>query len=173
MTFWQNRMFREVSHGEALLTRHSQNTAIYILSWLFVFQSCVGHMHHFAGCLLASYPRKHFSLQCLESSHTLSLSHTTLTNKAHTKYRVKKIEHNYNQIWHKIKANKTHSCKLQLYNLSWHCVLRLISLVNSYFWWVNSAMAVAMDCTCWMEGSCTIGVDYRSRWGLLETSLLS
>ena len=33
------------------------------------------------------------------------------------KYRVQKIEHNYNQIWHGIKANNTHSCKLQLYNL--------------------------------------------------------
>ena len=32
------------------------------------------------------------------------------------KYRVHKIEHNYNQIWHGIKANKIHSCKLQLYN---------------------------------------------------------
>ena len=31
-------------------------------------------MHHFAGCLVASYPRKLFSLQLLESSHTLSLS---------------------------------------------------------------------------------------------------
>ena len=51
------------------------------------------------------------------SLHTLSLSHTTLTNKSHMKYRVQKIEHNYNQIWHEIKANKTHSCKLQLYNL--------------------------------------------------------
>ena len=43
---------------------------------------------------------------CLESSHTLSLSHTTLTNKTHMKYMVHKIEHNYNQIWHGIKANK-------------------------------------------------------------------
>ena len=85
------------------------------LSWLFAFQSCAGHMHYFAGCLLASYPRKHFSLQCLESSHSPSLSHITLTNKSHMKYRVQKIEHNYNQIWHGIKANKTHSCKLQLY----------------------------------------------------------
>ena len=32
------------------------------------------------------------------------------------KYRVHKIEHNYNQIWHGIKAKKKHSCKLQLYN---------------------------------------------------------
>ena len=53
---------------------------------------------------------------CL-SLHILSLSHTTLTIKSHIKYRVQKIEHNYNQIWHRIKANKTYSCKLQLYNL--------------------------------------------------------
>ena len=83
-----------------------------------------GHMHHFAGCLLASYPRKHFNLHT--HTHTLSLSlslsllHTTLTNKSHKKYRVQKIEYNYNQIWHEIKANKTHSCKLQLYNNFWH-----------------------------------------------------
>ena len=50
-------------------------------------------------------------------THTLSLTHTTLTIKSHMKYRVQKIEHNYNQIMHGIKANKTHSCKLQLYNL--------------------------------------------------------
>ena len=55
---------------------------------------------------------------CLESSHTLSLSHTTLTNKSHMKYRVQKIKQNCNQIWHGIKANRTHSCKLQFYNLS-------------------------------------------------------
>ena len=30
---------------------------------------------------------------------------------------VQKIEYNYNQIWHKIKANKIHICKSQLYNL--------------------------------------------------------
>ena len=42
---------------------------------------------------------------CLESSHSLCLSHITLTNKSIIKYRVHKIEHNYNQIWHGIKAN--------------------------------------------------------------------
>ena len=55
-----------------LLVKHS-----YLhLSWLFTFQSCARHMHHFAGCLVASYPRKLFSLQLLESSHTLSFSLT-------------------------------------------------------------------------------------------------
>ena len=34
----------------------------------------------------------------LESSHTLSLSHITLTNKSHNKYRVQKIKHNYTKI---------------------------------------------------------------------------
>ena len=36
---------------------------------------------------------------------TLSLSHTTLTMKSHIKYKIQKIEHNYNQIWYGIKAN--------------------------------------------------------------------
>ena len=117
-----------VSRRKTLPTRHSWNTAVSILSWLFAFQSCARHMHHFAGCLLASYPRKHFSLQFALSLHThtlslslslsLSLPLLTLTNKSHMKYKVHKIEHNYNKIWHKIKANKMHSCKLQLYNLS-------------------------------------------------------
>ena len=40
------------------------------------------------------------------SLQSLSLSQTTLTNKSLNKYRVHKIDHNYNQIWHGIKANK-------------------------------------------------------------------
>ena len=87
-----------VSRENALPAKHSWKPVVSILFWLFAFQSCVGHMQHFAGCLLASYPRKHFSLQFALSLHTLSLSHTTLTNKTHMKYRVQKIEHNYNQI---------------------------------------------------------------------------
>ena len=47
---------------------------------------------------------------------TLSFSHThPLQIKTHKKYRVHKIEHNYNQIWYEIKANKIYNCKLQLY----------------------------------------------------------
>ena len=56
---------------------------------------------------------------------------------------------------------------------SCHYLLRLISLVNSWFWQVNYAMAAAIDCTCWMKEGCVIGADWRSRWGLLEASLLS
>ena len=59
------------------------------------------------GILTCELPAKTLqSSICLKSSHTLSLSHTTLTNKTHMKYRVQMIEHNYNQIWHGIKANK-------------------------------------------------------------------
>ena len=50
---------------------------------------------------------------CLEFSH--SLSHTTLTIKFHIKYKVQKIEHNYNQIGTELKPTQN-SCKSQLYN---------------------------------------------------------
>ena len=42
------------------------------LAWLFAFQSCARHMLPFMGCLVTSYPRNLFSLQLLESSHSLS-----------------------------------------------------------------------------------------------------
>ena len=59
------------------LTREllAQHSCLY-LSWLFAFQSCAGHMHHFVGYLDASYPWKLLCLQLLESSHTHSLSIT-------------------------------------------------------------------------------------------------
>ena len=53
------------------------------------------------------------------------------------------------------------------------CLLELSSLVNSWFWRVNSAMAAAMDCTCWTEDGYMAGANWWSRWGLLEASLLS
>ena len=71
----------QMSSRKGLPVKHSQKPAVSILSWLFAFQSCVGHMHHFARCLLVSYLRKHFNLQLALSLHTLFLSHTTLTNK--------------------------------------------------------------------------------------------
>ena len=59
---------------------------------------------HFSGSLLVSYPKNFFDLQyCLESSH--SFSHKTHIMKSHIQYKVHKIEQNYNQIWHGIKAN--------------------------------------------------------------------
>ena len=42
---------------------------------LFAFQSCARYMHHFAGCLVASYPRKLFNLEFARVfTHSLSLS---------------------------------------------------------------------------------------------------
>ena len=46
-------------------------------------------------------------------------------------------------------------------------------LVNSWLWWVNSAMATAMGYMCWMENGCVTGVEWRSRWRLLKASLFS
>ena len=67
---------------------------------------------------------------------------------------------------------------------SWLCVcpppsyssraylLRLISLLNSWFCRVNSAIVAAMDCTCWADGVCVAGADWGPWWGLLEAFLL-
>ena len=71
------------------------------------------HSSHVQGTCITSrkaYSRdtreNSLSLQLALSLHTHSLPHTTLTNKSHMKYRVYKIEQNYNQIWQGIKANK-------------------------------------------------------------------
>ena len=69
----------------------------------------------FCGMLNRELPTKTLQSSICLSLHILSFSHTTLTIKSHIKYKVQKIKHNYNQIWHGIKANKTYSCKLQLY----------------------------------------------------------
>ena len=72
-----------------LLAKHS-----YLhLSWLFAFQSCVGHMHNFTGCLVTSYLQKLFCLQSLESSlsHSLSLSLSTLKLNPTTNTGYKKL----------------------------------------------------------------------------------
>ena len=59
---------------------------------------CRAHIS-LCGMLTRELPAKTLqSSICLESSHSLSLTHTTLTNKSHHKYRIQKIEHNYNQI---------------------------------------------------------------------------
>ena len=89
---------------EGLTCETLVKTSCHHLKWLFTFQLYAEHVLHFAGSLLASYSRKHFwSSMSLEFSH--SLSHTTLTMKSHIKYRIQKIEQNYNQIWHGIKSN--------------------------------------------------------------------
>ena len=69
----------------------------------------------FRGMLNREIPAKTYSVFNSLSFHTLSFYHTTLTIKSYNKYRVQKIEYNYNQIWYRIKANKQHLCKSQLY----------------------------------------------------------
>ena len=113
------------------------------------------HSSHAQGTCITSreaYSRatheNSFSLQLALSLHTLFLSHTTLTNKTHMKYRVHKIEHNYNQIWHDIKANKIHSCKLQLYNTHNKQRLTLLNINNI----ISNVMCYTMLCMLeWMR----------------------
>ena len=56
---------------------------------------------------------------------------------------------------------------------SWRCLPWLISWVNSWFWWVSSAMATAIDCICWPESGCMTGIDWWVRLGWLEAFPLS
>ena len=93
-----------VSCGNGLLVRHSQKPAITIC------HNSSHSSHVLSTCFTL---REGYSQATRENSlifnlpwvFTLSL-HTTHTMKSHIKYRVQKIEHNYNQIWHRIKANK-------------------------------------------------------------------
>ena len=83
----------------------------------FRIPACASHMDYFAGCLVASCSRKLFSLQLLESSHSLSITQPLQLNPTiNTGY--KRLNKNYNQIWYRIKANKINSCKLQSYSYS-------------------------------------------------------
>ena len=89
-----------VSHGKALPARHSRIPAVTIYYDSSHFSQVLSACFTFSRRL----PTKtSLVFNCLKSSH--SLTHTTLTIKSHIKYKVQKIEHNYNQIWHKIKTN--------------------------------------------------------------------
>ena len=94
-----------------LLLKHSCLDPVLTLRILVM---CRAHAS-FCGMLNRELPTKTLQSSICLSLHILSFSHTTLTIKSHIKYKVQKIKHNYNQIWHGIKANKTYSCKLQLY----------------------------------------------------------
>ena len=59
-----------------ILARHSCLHPVLTLRIL----ACASHMSHFAGCLVARYPRKLFSLQLLESSHSLSITQPLQSN---------------------------------------------------------------------------------------------
>ena len=106
MTIWQNRMFHECLTGRP----YPQDTCKNQLSPSYPDSSHSSHVQDTYITLLEDYSwdshENSFSLQLALSLHTLSLSHTTLTNKSHMKYRVHKIKHNYNKIWHRIKTNK-------------------------------------------------------------------
>ena len=96
-----------------LLMKHS---CLHLVLTLRIPIKCRSHAS-FHGMLSRELLAKTLQSSIFLESHTLSLSHTILTIKSHIKYMVQKIEHNYNQIWHGIKANKTHSCKLHLYKV--------------------------------------------------------
>ena len=50
--------------------------------------ACASHMSHFIGCLVARYPQKLFSLQLLESSHSLSITQPLQSNPTiNTRYK--------------------------------------------------------------------------------------
>ena len=115
MTIWQDKIFRRCLVGRPYSrdTRENQLSPSY---------PELSHSSYVQGTCITSWEvylrdtrENSFSLQLALSFHILFLLHTTLTNKIHMKYRVHKIEQNYNQIWHKIKANKQHLCKSQLY----------------------------------------------------------
>ena len=108
----QNQIFLHPFRGMLSYEIPAKN----FLDWPLAFQSCAGHMFLFAGCLVARYLRKPFWLQVLESSHSLSLSHNPY-NKFSQQIQGIQDWINYNQIWHGIKANTIHICKLQLYDL--------------------------------------------------------
>ena len=81
----------------------------------------------------------------IASVFTLSLYHTTLTVKSHNKYKVQKIEQNYNQIWYEIKANKTHSCKSQLYNIYMMYVVLHLSLHVLFLFSIYTHVSLCMQ----------------------------
>ena len=98
----------QVSCGKALPSKYLQKLAVMTLHipvmTLHIPVMCCAHGFTSQEVFSRAIRENSFDLQCcLESSH--SLSHITHTMKSHIKYRVHKIEENYNKIWHRIKAN--------------------------------------------------------------------
>ena len=94
----------QVSRGKALPAKYLWKPAV---------TSCHDSSHsnhmlctwlHFARSLLVSYSRKLLWSSMLSWVFTLSLPHNPYNEISH-KYRVHKIEQNYNQILHGIKVN--------------------------------------------------------------------
>ena len=59
-----------------ILARHSSLHPVLTIR----IPSCASHMSHFTGCLVARYLQKLFSLQLLESSHSLSITQPLQSN---------------------------------------------------------------------------------------------
>ena len=111
----QKVCIRQYSLAEQNVSRMSREKALLVrYLTLRIPVMCKAHAL-LRGMLSHEIPAKTSSVFNGLSLHTLSLYHTTFTIKSHNKYRVQKIEYNYNQIWHRIKANKQHLCKSQLY----------------------------------------------------------
>ena len=95
----------QVSRGKALPAKYSRKPAVTICHdsshSSHVLSTCFTSREGFSRATCEIFFALHFAL----SLHTLSLTHKTLTNKSHIKYRVHKIEYNYNQICFGIKAN--------------------------------------------------------------------
>ena len=59
-----------------ILARHSYLHPVLTLR----IPACVSHISHFMGCLVMRYPQKLFSLQLLDSSHSLSITQPLQSN---------------------------------------------------------------------------------------------
>ena len=85
-----------VSCRKALPTRHSRKPVVISVMTLRILVMCRAHASLCRKTSCELLVKTSCSSLCLKSSH--SLSHTTVTKKSHIKYRVHKIEQNYNQI---------------------------------------------------------------------------
>ena len=105
MTLQQNRIFAGILREGLTSETLAKTNCLHPVLTLRIPVICKTHAS-LRGKLTHELPAKTtLVFNYLEFSHTLSLSHITLTNKSHMKYRVHKIEQNYNQIVHGIKAN--------------------------------------------------------------------
>ena len=75
-----------------ILARHN---CLHLVPTLLILVMCKAHAS-LRGKLSCKILTKTSSIFNCLSLHTFSLYHTTLTNKSHNKYRVQKIEYNYN-----------------------------------------------------------------------------
>ena len=153
MTVQQNRMFHRYLTGRP----YSQDTRENQLS-----PSCPdsSHSSNVQGTCFTSWEAylraTHENTLVFNalSLHTFSLLHTTFTNKSHMKYRVQKIEQNYNQIWHGIKANKH---VVVNYNFTNTNILSFNICKLGTIWPINKCMQT-------FQAQPVKSIQYRSQW---------